>query len=157
MRLQRGTEISAPLSRLVPLQEEDRNLSLPGPSAICNYPNPALHLPCNLPDLQVKNGALGMYCNSGFKKQICYMHSIPALLQHFREQGEQRQRKARLGVDKLHRYHSPIATPASTSVTLCHHKLLDLQYINLLIRLSKCHVCFLRRAIEWIFLFKERY
>lgn len=37
--------------QLCPGEREDKNLSLPGPLAIYNYPNPALHIPYNLPDM----------------------------------------------------------------------------------------------------------
>lgn len=97
MGLQRGIELSAPLPRLVPLQEEDKDLSLPRPFAICSYPNPALHPPYNLTDLRVKNGAIGIYCNSEFKNQVCCVHNIPVLLQRFPSENEESRNKDRQG------------------------------------------------------------
>lgn len=79
MGLQRGIEV------FVPLQEEENHFSLPRPSAIRNDPNPS---PRNLPDPGVKNGAVQMCCNSGFKK-----HSISALLQHLPSVNESRDKE----------------------------------------------------------------
>lgn len=96
MGLQRGSQIAVPLPRLVPLQEEN-HLSLSEPFDTCNYPNPALHPPSSLPDLRVKNGAVGMHCNSGFKEQMHYVHGIPALLRHFPSENEESRDKERQG------------------------------------------------------------
>lgn len=90
MGLQRGSQSS------VPLQKEN-HLCLPEPFAICNYPNPALHPPCSLSDLRVKNGAVGMHCNSGFKEQMHYVHGIPALLRLFPSENEENRAKERQG------------------------------------------------------------
>lgn len=135
MGLQRGTEISAPLPRLVPLQEEDKNLSLPRPFAICNYPNPALHLPYNLPDLWVKNGTVGIYCNSGFKKQTRYAHSIPPLLWHFPAENEESRDKERQGwvqtnitdtTDPLQHLYLLLLVFATTNTWICNTSICSL-------------------------------
>lgn len=146
MGLQRGTEIFAPLPRLVLLQKENKNLSFPRPFAIYNHPNPALHIPYNLPDTGLQKNIATQGSRSKCVTCTVSLHCSSTCLR--RERGEQRQRKARLSADDHHKYHSPTATPASTSVTLCHHKCLDLQYIHLLIRLGKCHIYFRRRATE---------
>lgn len=79
---------------------------------------------------------------------MCYVHSVPEVSQSITEDEESRDRKAELRTGKHHRCPSPTATTSIDFVTLCHHKHFDLQCIHLLIRLGKCHVCFLRRGME---------
>lgn len=96
MGLQRGSQISVPLPRLVPLQEEN-HLCLLSPLPYITTLIQRCIPPYSLLDLRVKNGAVGMHCNSGFKEQMHYVHGIPALLRHFPSENEESRDKERQG------------------------------------------------------------